>query len=604
MDSFLWPSREVLTRCIGCLLGGFILLGGSARGAKPSSPGISAGPQAYRTSPVSWMSWGESAFVRAQQEQKPIFVFIGSATSELSRAMRLQTFAHADTAALLNQNFVCVLVEREEHPELVALYQSYLSEVKQLTGQPLNLWLTPELLPYEGAAYLPPTEEWGKTSFLKIAQQAATAWTTDAGGCRARATEAVTQLSAVHQAVTPAILAPDILSHKLAAAAAAGRARLAEINRGLAAPPLAPGPEFLRFLLQRSPADRAAALGALREIVVSPLRDPLDGGFFRYATDARWRLPYAQKNLADQARITLALLDAAAGDESGFFAAAARGALDYVLTRLAQPGGTYAAGEDATGEEFVGYYAWTATEIDAALGAAAAGFKIAHGVEAAGNISAEDDLSGKLKGRNLLRGSPETEHAAAARLRVVRDLRPAPLRQETATARTHGLLLAALARAGGELKQPLYRQAATQLLAVVEKEFFLSSSGELRHLRGANTPAGPADYAALALGYRELARAEHRPELERLAAQWLALANEQFLDPISGLYYATPAVMPAGVFFRPLAQDEAPSAEALALLAGLPLAQRSLIAAGLAATLEAAAAPASGDVLLALAQLP
>ncbi len=590
-----WPS-------LGLAL--FLLLGpGAGLLAAPPSAGASPFIRSHADSLVNWQPWGDAAFARAKQEQKPVFLFIGSFTSELSRAMRLQTFAHGATAALLNQNFVCVLVDRDEHPELVALYQSYLSEVKQLTGQPLNLWLTPELLPYEGAAYLPPTEEWGKSSFLKIAQQAGSAWTTDAAGCRARAAEAVTQLAAATKAMAPAISEPDKSKGPLAAAAAAWRVGFDAVNGGFTEPPKNPEPELLRFLLRQSPADREAALVTLRALVASPLRDPLDGGFFRYAIDARWRLPYAQKNLADQARIALALLDAAAGDEAKVFAAAARGALDYALARLAQPDGTFAAAEDATGEEFAGYYAWTEMEIDAVLGAEAAVFKTAHGVEAAGNISAEEDLTGKLNGKNLLRCSPGNGNAAAVRLRAARELRPAPPRDGPATARAHGLLLAALARAGLQLEEPRYLKAATQLFAVVQKEFSLSAAGELRHLRGADTPAGPADYAALALGCRELARAGRRPELEKLATQLLAQASGRFLDPVSGRFYATPATLPAGVFVRPLAQGDAPSAEALALMAGVPPAQAGIIAAGLLAP-DAAGAPASGDALLALALLP
>ena len=154
------------------------------------------------------MPWGDAALAKAKSEGKPVFLFIGSASSELSRAMAKQTFANADTAAMLNQTFICVLVDREEHPELVSLYQTYLSEIKQLTGQPFNLWLTPELIPYEGAAYLPPTEEWGKSSFLKIAQQAKSAWDSDPAGCRTRAKEAVAQLAASVKSAAPAVASP------------------------------------------------------------------------------------------------------------------------------------------------------------------------------------------------------------------------------------------------------------------------------------------------------------------------------------------------------------------------------------------------------------
>jgi len=554
-------------------------------------------------SPVDWMPWGEAAFARAQREQKPVFLFIGTFASELSRATARQTFANADTAALLNQNFVCVIVDRDEHPELGALYQAYLSEVKQVTGQPLNLWLTPELLPYEGAAYLPPTEEWGKSSFLKVAQQARDAWANDAKGCRARAKEAVAQLAPVAAPAAGAALDKA----KLTAAAEAWRPRFDAAHGGFSEPPKNPEPELLRFLLRQPGADHASAVATLRAIATGALHDPLDGGFFHYATDAEWRLPYPQKFLADQARLALAFLAAAPTDEKPLFTVAARGALDFALNRLALPDGTFCAVEDATPEAFAGYYAWTAAEIDEALGADAAAFKSDHGVEAAGNVSADADPSGRLQGKNLLRFALKDEPgnaAAAGRLLALRDRRPGPPRDERASAAAHGLLLAALARAGSALAEPRYLKAAEQLLDAVKKQFLAGKDGELRHLRGSAAPAGPADYAALALGCREFARAAHHKEADALATQLLATAASRFLDPVGGRYFATPAALPAGIFVRPLAQGDVPSAESLALMAGVAPDQAKAIVAGLLPALEDANTPAAGDTLLALALLP
>src|SRR5207249_564936 len=133
----------------------FALGAGPSPAATPLSTEPSALLRANADSPVNWLPWGEAALARAKREQKPVFLVIGAFTSELNRAMRVQTFANADTAALLNQNFICVLADREEHPELASLYQAYVRQVKQLSGWPLNLWLTPELLPFEGGAYLP-----------------------------------------------------------------------------------------------------------------------------------------------------------------------------------------------------------------------------------------------------------------------------------------------------------------------------------------------------------------------------------------------------------------------------------------------------------------
>jgi uncharacterized protein YyaL (SSP411 family) len=578
-----------------------------ARAASPLAGESSAYLQSQVTSAVNWLPWGDAAFAKAKTEGRPVFLFIGSASSELSRAMARQTFSNADTAALLNKNFICILVDREEHPELVSLYQTYLSEVKQLTGQPLNIWLTPELLPYEGAAYLPPTEEWGKSSFLKILQQAQTAWITDAAGCRARAKEAVAQLAAVVKPSAHVASSPEKAKARLQTAADSWRAQFDATNGGFTDAPKNLEPELMRFLLRQSPADRDAALFTLRALATSAVRDSLDGGFFRYATDARYRLPYPQKTLTDQARIAVALLDAAKTAEAKDLVPAARGALDYALKKLARTDGTFDTAEDATGDEHAGYYAWTEAEIDAALGADSTAFKKAHGVEAAGNITADDDLSGKLKGKNLLRATlvaDAVDTAAAAKLLAVRDHRSAPSRDQNAPAGVHGLLLAALSRAGEQLNEPRYLKAAGQLFDAIKKNFLLSPDGDLRRLRGSPVPAVPMDYTALALGCREFSRAAHRPDAGELATRLLALAASRFYDATSGRYYVIPATLPPGIFVRPWAVGDVPSAESLAIQAGAPADQIKTISATLAASVDEVSAPASGDVLLALSTAP
>jgi len=571
--------------------------------ASPLANETSAYLQAQITSAVNWMPWGEGAFTKAKSEGKPVFVFIGSASSELSRAMARQTFANAETAALLNQTFICVLVDREEHPELVSLYQTYLSEIKQLNGQPINLWLTPELLPYEGAAYLPPTEEWGKSSFLKIAQQAKAVWDSDPAGCRTRAKEAVAQLAGVMKSVAPATAPAEKAKTRLSSAAEMWRGQFDATNGGFTEAPKGLEPELLRFMLKQSPADHDAAVATLRAIAGSAVRDPLDGGFFRYATDVKWHLPYPQKNLSDQARMALAYLDAAKGDDVKAFGAVARGALDYALTQLARSDGTFDAGEDVTSEELAGYNAWTTAEIDAALGADADAFKKAHGVEAAGNITSDEDLSGKIAGKNLLRGTltpSDNDATAVGRLFALRAKRGMPLRDQSASAGVHGLLLAALARAGEQLNEPRFAKAAAQLHDAIKKHFVRSEAGELRRLRDSSLSAAPSDYVAIALGCREFSRTAKRADAGELAGRLLARGNSDFFDPVSGRYYATIATLPPGIFVRPWAVGDVPSAESLAIQAGASADQIKAIAAALAASVDEVSAPPPGDVLLAL----
>ncbi|MEO7414512.1 MAG: DUF255 domain-containing protein [Opitutaceae bacterium] len=606
MLPFKW-RRKSMRQWPLAVLSGVILLHAWASGAERLRGEPSAFLQLNASSPVDWAPWGEDAFARAKREQKPVFVAVGAFLNELSDAMRQQTFARSETAEFLNRNFVCVLVDREEHPEVAAMLFAYLARVKQSGGWPLNVWLTPELLPYEGGAYLPPSDEWGKPGFMKVAQQAKQAWANDPAGCRERAGEAAELLrTAEAMPARSGRVSPAALQVGLVRAAFSWRERFDGENGGFGEPPKNGEPELLRFLLRQSGEDREAALLTLRRMANSGLRDPLDGGFFRGASDPAWNVPILQKTLMDQARLALAYLDGAKSSaaDGATFRTAARGALDYALLRLALPDGTFAASEDGTTGESSRYYSWTAEEIDTLLGKEAATFRRAHGVESSGNVPAEWDAAGHFTGKNLLRSKIPDTPLGVERLRAARGRRRAPLRDDRGTSGAHGMLLAALARAGEEVNEPRYRAAAKNLFHVIDKEFLLSSAGELRRLRGAGFPASPADYAAVILGCRTFARTAEGSGAGASAEKFLAALKSRYLHSVSGSYVAAPEVLPPGLFFRPPALQEALMTEALLLLASSGVAGEGTLS--LEALLDVLAEgneAVPGDILLALSLL-
>lgn len=583
-----------------------LLLLGLAAGASraPAADLLRGEPSAFLQanagSRVDWMPWGDAAIARAKREQKPVFLFVGSFTSELAGAMSRQTFSNPKTAEWLNSKFVCVIVDRDERPDVAALFHAYVEQVKQLGGWPLNVWLTPEFVPFEGATYLSPSEDWGAPGFLKLAARAEAAWAADPAACRRRASEAAAQLAPATRA-EPHAWSLDKAGARLSAAAGLWMAGFDAERGGFGDVPRYPEPELLRFLLRQSPADRDAALKTLRALSSSALRDPLDGGFFRYAADAGWRIPYPQKTLSDQARIALAYMDAAKVSNEAAFELSARGALDFALGRLMRPDGTFAAAQDATSDEFARYFSWSEAEIDGALGAEAGDFKRAHGVEPGGNIAPADDPSGLYTQRNLLRSDAGTAagRGSAARLLAARDLRPAPPVDPRATACAHGLMLSALSRAGAQFGEPRYVAAARQALEAVRKDFLLSADGSLRHLCGSAAPAAPGDYAGLALGCRDFARASGDKGADELADRLLAQLDRLYYDPVSSRYFAAPPTPAPGFFSRPFEAGDQPDAESLGLAAG---AQHGMaIAAALSDSLADTNAPAPGDELLGLA---
>ncbi len=616
-----FPSRW-LRRGLGstlALAGLIVAAAPTGRAANALSRQSSALLQAQAASPVDWMPWGDAAFARAKTENKPVYVAVGAFTSELSRAMSRQSFSNAETAAFLNSHFVCVYVDAKEHPDVAALYQVYLQEVKQVSGPPMNVWLTPALKPFEGANYLPPTEEWGREGFITTVKRVATAWTADPAAQSRKAEEAVAAVTTAQR--RPAAGAPDATAPAatLADARKTWIARLDSANGGFGDPPKYVEPELLRFLLQ-NPETQPAAITTLRAILHSPMHDPLDGGFFRSASDAAWRQPYFQKLLADQPRLAIALLDAAKLTGDREFADAARSALRFVLDRLALPGGEYSAAEDAASDDLTGAFFWTMDEIRTVLGAKAAGeFAQAYGVTENGNIPEDAFPGAVLKGKNILYratppGSPAAEKAlaqSAAKLLARRSQRAKPRRDDAATAGAHGLLLTALVRAGAELNDSRLTSAAKTEAAFI-RDHLVAKDGGLMHLSGSAIEATPADYALVADGLFTFHEISGDAAAGKLALGLIGVVDTRYWDSGANRFFAVPAANNGAFWVRvhsPAAgAGDPPTADPamLAVFAGHASARkaggdiRDKLVRTLVEDVAASADPARGDVLLAL----
>ena len=572
------------------------------RAASPLADAPSAFLRACGATPVAFQPFTSETFARAASEQKPLYVFIGLSTSELSRAMLKQTFSNADSASFLNESFICVAVDAHERPDLVALYQSYTQHVRQLNGLPLNLWLTPDLKPFEGANYLPPTEEWGKEGFLTVAKRAAAGWQADADAQRAKADEAIATIESFLPTEAPAPLSDADRTRLLNEGRETWLGLYDSTHGGFGDPPKSLEPELLRFLLTDA-ATRDAAVTTLHTLLRSPVRDPLDGGFFRYASDAEYRQPYFQKTLADQARISLALLDAFALTNDATFADAARDALGYVLDHLKG-----AAIEDSTGESLASYF-FTAAEIQKLLGSSAAAFNAAHGITSEGNIPADTfpNISG---GQNLPRlvdpaATPRAQFTEAyAKLLAHRRARATPFREDPATAGARGLLLGALSRAATDLKNPRFASAAAAEFASLREQFFAPDS-TLRRLPNRPHAASPLDYAQVIGGLL----AHNTPDSTALAKQLLATLNTRHLSA-SSRYLAASSDTAPEFFLRVRAiatypgEPSAPEPALLLALAGQNMAQDlpSRLAPAIATDLQDSFEAPRGDVLLALSR--
>lgn len=483
--------------------------------------------QAQAASGVKWHLWNEASLTQAKVSGKSVYVFIGSPLSELTRATINQTFTSEKTVAWINENFFCLFVDADAQPDIAALGQHFINSVKQLRGQPVHLWLMPDTLqPYDGANYLPPSEEWGKPGFLKAARAALDTWTIDPARARALATEALDMMRLPPVDTT----APLDIEAKLAAASKAWTAAADPTNGGFGTAPKLPEPELIRFLLTRDAPAREVAIKAARALVNGALRDPVDGGFYRRCIDEAWKEPYFQKTLADQARIALALFAAADAAKDDKLRAAGIAALDFVLKELRNPDGTFAAALDGTLEE-------------------------------------------------------NTDSAK----------RPKFVKEGSASTAAIGWLAVAMRRSGeNRLTDQLPKKQPRILLPSI---MLLAPHHEvLGHSSNSDAAPTAADWLGM------LFHADSHQQLEASdKKQLLQGAVDLLFDPVTGAFMATAEKLPPGIAARVPALGETPSAEVLALLAGVDAKTADLIRRNLMHQIEYDELP-PGDILLGLSQ--
>jgi len=503
-----------------------VSLHAAERPTESSSASASASAPHAETQPetqVQWRDWSDATVAQARAAGRPIYLFVGSELSELSRATLRQTLANAQTATWLNAHFSCLMIDADAQPVVASLAHHFLERVKQRRGLPMHLWLTPDFEPFDGAGYLPPSEEWGQPGFLKNARSALEAWTVDPARARALAAEARTQMSPL-----ALVDGPTDPSTRLDQAAFAWIGAIDPVHGGFGSAPKLPEPEVLRFLVRRNAAGREAALNAARSLVKGAARDSVEGGFYRRTIDEAWTEPYLQKTLLDQARIALALFDVADLGGDVQLRTAGLESLDFALRFLRRPDGSFAAALDGTREE-------------------------------------------------------STDPT----------VRPRFVQTGQATTGALGLFLEALQRAR-RLDEGRYSAAASGLADILRRSA-QSADGTLARHPGSAVRAAPADYFAVALGLRALAN----PKDAALAERLIARVQDTYFDSLSGLYQASPPTPPAGIALRVPASGEIPSAEALALIAGVPEATAARIRRALLSAIEYDPQP-SGDSLLAL----
>ncbi|MBF0461769.1 MAG: thioredoxin domain-containing protein [Magnetococcales bacterium] len=464
------------------------------------------------TSPVAWYSWDEAALTQARREQKLIFLSIGYAACLGCRSMDQESFRDPETVALLNAHYVSIRVDREERPDLDGHFMAIVTAMTGSGGWPLNVILTPELQPVYGGSFFPlqPTPE--QSSLKTVLTTLQDEW----GNHRATLLKRVSKLTAWQAEsppVSPAGSSTEIPDPR-PGAVAFWQSRLDDQYGGIGGrESKSPQPLILSLLLrqaarQRQSTQASGALLTLDQMAAGGVRDQLGGAFHRYAVDRRWQVPQFDIMLHDNALLARVYLEAFQLTGRADYALVVREILDDLLRRLRLPGGCFASSLVADKGEGK-YYTWSAAEITSVL------------EEKPAEPFLElffDPVEGVVAGRSVLRllGGLETLEQVRRELRdsrqallAAREKRAPPALDDKVLTSWNGLLISALARAGGVLQEESYLAAARTCLADLNRVF--PSPGQLRHVRRGErlgTEVFLDDYAFLAQGLLDLYEAD------------------------------------------------------------------------------------------------
>jgi len=506
--------------------------------------------------PVEWYPWGQEAFAKARAEDKPIFLSIGYATCHWCHVMERECFEDPEVAALMNESFVSIKVDREERPDIDQVYMTVCQMLTGSGGWPLTIVMTPEGRPFFAGTFFPKHGRFQRPGLMELIPRIAAMWREQRDELESSAAEITSHLERTAAPAgkgRPGAATLDQAYRELAA-------RFDATNGGFGTRPKFPSPHNLVFLLRqqrRSGAPKAMEMArkTLDAMRAGGIWDHLGWGFHRYATDARWLVPHFEKMLYDQATLALAYLEAREATGENRYGDTAREILAYVDRDLGLPGGGFASAEDADSEGVEGkFYLWTVDELRAALQ-----HEELRVAMAAWNVTAEGnhdhELSGEPDGTNILfrdRADAALAHelglseerfrklleSARRKLLASRSRRVRPLRDDKVLTDWNGLAIAAFARAATVLGEPAHAERARRTA-----RFLLSKlrdpEGKLLHRWRDGQAAIPAmldDHAYLALGLLELHQTTQEPRWLRECLTLATEADARYSAPGGSLY--------------------------------------------------------------------
>ena len=533
----------------------------------------------HKDNPVDWWEWGPEALAEARRSNRPILLSVGYAACHWCHVMAHESFEDPDVAAVMNELFINIKVDREERPDVDHIYMSALQILGERGGWPLTMFLTPEGDPFWGGTYFPKETKFGRPGFVQVLREVTRVFREEPGRIAQNRTILLDRLKQT-RSPAPAGPAPgladlDRVGQKLVEV-------FDPVDGGLQGAPKFPNPPILELLARyarrnANPGAQARLRLSLERMALGGIHDHLGGGFARYSVDAHWLVPHFEKMLYDNAQLLELYAVAAQETDSRLFASAAEGIVAWLEREMTVEGGAFAASLDADSEGVEGkFYVWSLDEVREVLGADADLFARIYDVTQEGNWEETNVL-------NLLRsGEPDAETKARlaplrGRLLTRRETRVRPGLDDKVLADWNGLMIAALVRAGLALDRPAWVSLAEQAFRFIVGA--MVRDGRLGHAWRAGAlvfPGFALDYAAMMRAALALHEATNATAYLDYAKAWRGVLLADYRVPETSLLAMTAQDTADPLVVRPQpSHDEAvPNAngvfaEAMVRLAGL-----------------------------------